>query len=130
MLIPESHADLLDKKAFAHLATVMKDGSPQVSPVWVLQRDGHVVVNTAVGRLKDKNLRRDPRVGLSVTDPDNPYRCLMIRGRVVSRETEGADAEVDALAGKYMGVDTYPYRGPEEVRVSYTIAIDRVTAMG
>jgi len=130
MKIPATHADLLDKKAFAHLATLMRDGSPQVSPVWVLQRDGHVVINSAVGRMKDRNIVRDPRVGVSVTDPDNPYRSLMIRGRVVGRETEGADAEIDALAHKYMGVDTYPYRAPGEVRVSYTIAVDRVTVTG
>lgn len=127
--IPASHRDILDKKAFAHLATLMKDGSPQVSPVWVDQKDGYVVINSAEGRAKDRNVKRDARVALSVTDPDNPYRALMIRGRVVKIETAGADAHIDAMAKKYLGVDSYPYRQPGEKRVIYTVAPERVSAM-
>lgn len=128
--IPETHQDIIDKQAFAHLATVMADGSPQVSPVWVDQADGYVVVNTATGRLKDRNVRRDDRVGVSITDPDNPYRCLMIRGRVARMETEGADAHIDSMAKKYLGQDTYPYRAPGEERIIYYIEPSRVSTTG
>jgi PPOX class probable F420-dependent enzyme len=128
--IPESHADILDKKAFAHLSTIMPDGSPQASAVWVETDGPYIVVNSAEGRLKDRNIRRDPRVAVSVTDPDNPYLSLMIRGRVSKITTEGADAHIDKLAKKYMGVDEYPFRTPEEVRVIYYIEPERVAAMG
>ncbi len=80
--IPEKYADILQKKAFAQLATSMPDGSPQVSPVWVDFDGTHIVINTAKGRVKDRNMRRDPRVGIDLVDPDNPYRHLSIRGRV------------------------------------------------
>lgn len=128
--IPETHTDILHKRAFAHLATLMKDGSPQVSPVWVDLDGAQVVINSSVGRVKDRNIRRDPRVAISITDPENPYRSLMIRGRVVETRTEGADAHIDAMAKKYMDVDAYPFRSPDEVRVIYRIETDRVTAMG
>lgn len=128
--IPESHADILDKPAFAHLSTLMKDGSPQASAVWVDTDGPLIVVNSAEGRLKDRNIRRDPRVAISVIDPENPYRSLMIRGRVAKITTEGADAHIDKMAKKYMGVDSYPFRTPEEVRVMYYIEPERVAAMG
>jgi len=121
---------LLKKKAFAHFATVMKDGSPQVSPVWVDVDGDIVVINSAEGRLKDKNVKRDARVAVSVTDPDNDYNAVMIRGRVVEITTDGADAHIDAMAKKYMGVDSYPYRTDKEQRVIYRIAADRVSTMG
>ena len=128
--IPASHADILDKRAFAHLSTLMKDGSPQASAVWVDTDGPMIVVNSAEGRLKDRNIRRDPRVAISVIDPDNPYRSLMIRGRVTKVSTDGADEHIDKLAKKYMGVDEYPYRTPEEVRVMYYIEPERVAATG
>jgi PPOX class probable F420-dependent enzyme len=128
--IPESHADILDKPAFAHLSTLMSDGSPQASAVWVDTDGAAVVINSAEGRLKDRNIRRDPRVAVSVTDPENPYRSLMIRGRVTKITNEGADQHIDRMAKKYMGVDAYPYRTPDEVRVMYYIEPDKVTAMG
>jgi len=128
--IPQAYADILGKKAFAHLATLMPDGSPQVSPVWIDYRDGRVLVNSAKGRIKDTNIRRDPRVAVSVTDPDNPYRCLMIRGRVVEITEEGADRHIDVMAKKYLGQDTYPLRSASEVRVLYSIEPDRVGVMG
>ena len=80
--IPEKYLDLFQKKAFAQLATIMPDGTPQVSPVWVEYDGKHIVINSAKGRVKDRNMRRDPRVGLDLQDPDNPYRHLSIRGRV------------------------------------------------
>jgi PPOX class probable F420-dependent enzyme len=128
--IPESHADILEKPAFAHLSTIMSDGSPQASAVWVDTDGPLIVVNSAEGRLKDRNIRRDPRVAISVTDPDNPYRSLMIRGRVSKITNEGADAHIDKMAKKYMGVDEYPLRTPDEVRVIYYIEPERVAATG
>ena len=128
-VIPKSHVDLFEKKAFAHLATLMPDGQPQVTPVWV-EFDGHqVIVNTAEGRQKDKNLQRDKRVALSIIDPDNPYRSLEVRGRIVERTHNGADANIDALAKKYLGKDKYPFRQPNEVRVIYKIEPLHVTSM-
>ena len=128
--IPENYVDIIDKKAFAHVATLMKDGSPHVSPVWVDRDGGNLVINSAEGRVKDRNLRRDARVAVSITDPDNPYRSLTVRGKVVEIKTEGADAHIDAMAKKYMGVDEYPYRTPTEVRVIYVIEPERVSVMG
>jgi PPOX class probable F420-dependent enzyme len=129
-VIPEAHKDLFEKKAFAHLATVGADGSPQVTPVWVDFDGTHVRFNTAKGRVKDKNLRRNPAVALSILDPDNPYRYLQVQGRVADVTESGADAHIDALARKYLGQDKYPYRKPGEVRVIYKIAPDRVQTMG
>jgi PPOX class probable F420-dependent enzyme len=128
--IPNSHADLFKKKAFAHLATLMPDGQPQVTPVWVEFDGHHVIVNTAEGRQKDKNLQRDKRVALSLIDPENPYRYLEVRGKVVERTHNGADANIDALAKKYLGKDKYPFRQPNEVRVIYKIEPLHATTMG
>jgi len=128
-VIPDSHLDLFKKKAFAHLATLMPDGSPQVTPVWVDFDGQNVVINTAAGRQKDKNLQRDGRVTLSITDPDNPYRYLEVRGRVVQRTLEGADQHIDAMAKKYLDKDKYPFRQPGEVRVIYKVAPQHTTKM-
>ena len=127
--LPEKWKDILSKKAFVHLATRMPDGSPQVTPVWVDIDGGRIVVNSARGRVKDRNMRRDPRVGLSVTDPDDPYRALMIRGRVVKITEEGADDHIDKMAKKYLGQDKYPNRRPDEERVLYYIEPERVATM-
>ena len=128
--IPNSHVDLFKKKAFAHLATLMPDGQPQVTPVWVEFDGRHVIINTAEGRQKDKNLQRDKRVALSLIDPDNPYRYLEVRGKVVERTHNGADANIDALAKKYLDKDKYPFRQPNEVRVIYKIEPQHATTMG
>jgi len=129
--IPESFSDLLTtKRAFAHLATVMNDGTPQVTPVWIDFDGTHVLVNSAKGRLKDKNLRARKQVGLAISDPENPYRYLGIQGRVVDITEEGADAHIDKLAKKYMGKDKYPYRTPTEVRCIYKIEPEKVHTMG
>ena len=121
--IPEQYLDLLSptKKSFAHLATLMKDGSPQVTPVWLDFTDGMIRVNTARGRVKDRNLKVGSRVALSISDPDNPYRYVQIRGKVAKETEQGADAHIDSLAKKYMGVDSYPYRNAAEKRVIYYI---------
>lgn len=113
--------DFLATRVFAHLATSMEDGSPQVSPVWVETDGDCIVVNSAVGRVKDRNIRRDPRVALSAVHPDDPYRCLMIRGRVERITEAGAEEGIDRLARKYTGADRYQWRRPGEVRVLYSI---------
>jgi PPOX class probable F420-dependent enzyme len=128
--IPNSHIDLFQKKAFASLATLMPDGKPQVTPVWVEFDGHHVIINTAEGRQKDKNLQRDKRVALSLMDPDNPYRYIEVRGKVVERTLNGADPNIDALAKKYLGKDKYPFRQPNEVRVIYKIEPQHASTMG
>ena len=128
-VIPNSHLDLFNKKAFAHLATVMPDGKPQVTPIWVDYDGRNVVFNTAEGRQKDKNLQRDARVAMSILDPDNPYRYLEVRGRIVERSHTGADQHIDAMAKKYLGQDKYPFRQPNEVRVIYKVQPEHVTSM-
>jgi PPOX class probable F420-dependent enzyme len=128
--IPASHADLLTKKAFANLATLNADGGPQVTPVWVDFDGTHVLINTARGRVKAKNLAREPRVAISIADPDNPYRYLGIQGRVVEMTEDGGDAHIDKMAKKYLGKDSYPFRVPGEVRVIVKISPDKVHTNG
>jgi PPOX class probable F420-dependent enzyme len=129
-VIPSSHLELFKKKAFANLATLMPDGDPQVTPVWVDYDGRYVVINTAENRQKDKNLSRDGRVSLSIMDPDNPYRYLEIRGKVVERTRDGADQHIDAMAKKYIDKDKYPFRQPGEVRVLYKIQPEHTTSSG
>ena len=125
--IPEKFMDLFQKKAFASLATLMPDGSPQVTPVWCDYDGKHVVINTARGRQKDRNLTRDGRVALAIIDPDSPYRYLEIRGKVAEITETGADASIDKLAKKYLGKDVYPGHTPSETRVIYKIEPTRVS---
>jgi PPOX class probable F420-dependent enzyme len=124
--IPAEAKHLLSGKHFAHVATLMPDGSPQVSPVWVDVEDGLVLFNTAEGRLKPENLRRDPRVAISITDDENPYENVLIRGKAVELTHDGADEHIDALANRYMGVDEYPLRQPGEERVIVKIEPEKV----
>jgi PPOX class probable F420-dependent enzyme len=128
--IPAQYLDLFKKKAFGNLGTVNADGSPQVTPVWVDFDGKHLLFNTAVGRLKDKNLQRDPKVAIAIVDPDNPYRYLEIRGRVVERTQSGADDSINKLSQKYLGQPVYPLRQPGEVRVIYKIEPLKVSGMG
>jgi len=128
--IPEKYRDLFAKRAFACLGTLMPDGSPQVTPVWCDLEGDYVVFNSARGRQKDRNIRRDPRVALAIVDPDNPYRYLEIRGRVVEISEQGADVHIDKLAKKYLGVDKYPYRQAGEVRVIYKLQPEHTSMMG
>ena len=129
-VIPDKFRDLFSKRAFASLSTLMPDGSPQVTPVWCDIEGDLVIVNTAKARQKDKNMRRDPRVALAIIDPENPYRYLEIRGRVVEITEHGADAHIDKMAKKYLGKDTYPFRKPGEVRIVVKIAPDKVHTNG
>ena len=129
-VIPEKYHDLFNKRAFAALTTLMPDGSPQTTPVWVDTDGEYVIFNSAKGRQKDRNVRRDPRVALAIVDPDNPYRYLEVRGKVAEITEQGADAHIDKMAKKYLGQDKYPYRQGGEVRVIYKVRPEHTTTMG
>ena len=111
---------------FAALATVGKDGSPQVSAMWVHVDGDRILMNTALGRYKERNVRRDPRLAITVTDNENPYDKVTIRGRVLEFiEGERAEGDIDMLSGKYIGQSPYPWRKPGERRV--TMLIEPIT---
>ncbi len=129
-VIPEKFLDLFQKRAFANLATLMPDGQPQVTPVWCDYDGQRVIVNSARGRQKDRNMRRDKRVSLSIMDPENPYRYLEIRGTVTDITEEGASEHIDKMAKKYLGLEKYPNSQPGEVRVLYKITPERTSKMG
>jgi PPOX class probable F420-dependent enzyme len=130
--IPSSHRDLVadETRAFAYLATLMKDGSPQVTPVWFDMDGGEVRVNTARGRVKDRNMEKRRRVALAIQDPADPYRYLQVRGTVVASTEEGAAEHINHLAGKYTGKAQYRILRPGEVRVIFRIRIDAASAQG
>jgi PPOX class probable F420-dependent enzyme len=129
--IPDKYKDLLSgKKAFASLATLMPDGTPQVTPVWFDYDGKNLIVNTARGRQKDLNVRRDPRVALTIIDPENPYRYVEVRGRVTDITQEGATEHIDKMAKKYLDKDKYPFAKPGEVRVLYKVRPEKVHGMG
>lgn len=128
--IPEPFKDLFTKRAFAHLATLMSDGTPQVTPVWCDTEGPYIRVNSAKGRVKDKNMRRNKKVALAIQDPENPYRYLAVQGEVVEITEGGADDHIDALAKKYLDKDKYPFRQPGEVRVIYKIRPEKASTMG
>ncbi len=125
--IPADATHLLEGQHFAHIATLKEDGSPQVSPVWIDHEGGLITFNTAEGRLKTDNLKRDPRVAISIVNQENPYEHLLIQGKVTDITSEGADENIDALAKRYMGVDEYPLRKPGEQRVIVKIEPEKVT---
>ncbi len=131
-LIPETHSGLLKDgtKAFLYLATIMPDGSPQVTPVWFNTNGEFILINTARKRVKDRNMRVRSQVALCIQDPSNPYRYLQIHGKVKEFTTDGADAHIDALTMKYRGIAKYPSRQPGEQRVLYKILIEKVDAHG
>jgi PPOX class probable F420-dependent enzyme len=123
--VPAKFIDLVTEKvAFANLATIMPDGSPQVTPLWFDYKDGTIRINTAVGRRKASNLDANPKLAMSIMDPTNPYRYLQLRGHVTRSTKDGADEHIDSLAKRYLGQDKYPFRQPGEVRVIYEIAVD------
>jgi PPOX class probable F420-dependent enzyme len=128
--VPPTYRDLFDKKSFAHVATIGSDGAPQVTPVWIDYDGTHIRFNTARGRVKTRNLESNPRIALSIQDPDNPYRYLQVRGRVTEVTEKGADEHIDALAKKYLGQDRYPYRGQNEVRVMVKVTPEKIQVMG
>jgi PPOX class probable F420-dependent enzyme len=120
---------LFEGKNFGHLATIMPDGSPQVSVVWVDVEGDNILVNTADGRIKPRNVRRDPRVAISIYDQDAPYKSAAIQGEVVEVRTEGAVENIHKLAKKYMGLDEYPNLKPGEQRLLFVIRPDKVFGM-
>jgi len=129
--IPERFLDLFNKRAFANLATLMPGGHPQVTPVWCDLQDGYVLINTARGRQKDRNMKRDPHVSVAIADPDNPYRYLEVRGQAEELDAGGvADQHIDKMAKKYLGMDKYPNRQPGEVRVLYRVKPEHTSTMG
>jgi PPOX class probable F420-dependent enzyme len=130
MELPAMAKELLEGKNFATVATLMADGSPQASVVWIDTDGQHIIFNTAEGRVKPKNMRRDARVSVAVFDHEQPYRQAMIRGRVVALEHEGADDHINQMAKKYMDVDEYPFRQEGEQRVIVKIAPEKVGLMG
>jgi PPOX class probable F420-dependent enzyme len=117
---------LIDRPVLATLTTLFSDGSPQSTPLWITVDGDDLVVNTSRGRVKERNMARDPRVSLVVIDPDDAYRVVVVRGTVTEMTEDGADAVIDQLAHKYLGVDTYPNRQPDERRVTVTIRTDRI----
>jgi PPOX class probable F420-dependent enzyme len=125
--LTEDVRELVGKKVFAHLATLMPDGSPQSSPVWVDLDGDQIRFNTAEGRAKARNVRNDPRVALSFSDPDNPYMTVMVRGEVTEITSTGADDHIDDLAKKYLDEDTYPFRQPDEERLLVRVRPDAVS---
>jgi PPOX class probable F420-dependent enzyme len=129
--MPAEYMDLLQQKAtFAHLATIMPNGTPQVTPVWFDYTNGKIRVNSAKGRVKARNMREGAPVALSIMDPDNPYRYIQIRGRVEHVTEEGASAHIDSLAKKYLGQDKYPWAEPDQVRITFQIEPTAVQAQG
>ena len=129
--IPEKFTDLLarNKKVFAALALTLADGSPQVTPIWFDWDGTHIILNTARGRVKDKVLHRGGKVALLLSDPENPYRYLQIRGSVVEETEEGAYDVICDLRLKYHGDRNYP-KNPGEVRVTYKVLPEQVQARG
>jgi PPOX class probable F420-dependent enzyme len=121
--IPESHLDLLkdETKAFGVLATLIKDGSPQLTPIWFNTYGTHILINSAKGRVKDHNMKRDQRVAFVIIDPNDPYRYIQIRGNVVEITTQSAWEHIDQLSKKYTGRDKYTSGSPGEIRVTYKI---------
>jgi PPOX class probable F420-dependent enzyme len=121
---------LLEAPNFAHVATLRRDGTPEVVPVWVDVDGDRVLLNSAEGRSWPKNLDRDPRVTVTVTNMENPYEYVTIRGHLAEKTTEGADEHIDKLAKKYLGTDRYPYRRPDETRVKIAVEPDAVRHEG
>lgn len=124
--IPQEAVKLFSGKNFAFIATLMKDGSPQLSPVWIDVDGNDILVNTAEGRVKHKNVTRDPRVAISVFDSANPYIMVTVRGRVIAQEKTGAENHIDLMAKKYLGMDKYPGRAPGEKRILLRIKPEKV----
>ena len=122
--------ELLEAPNFCLVATLLEDGTPHVVPTWVDVADGRVRLNSAEGRVWPKNIRRDPRVTLTVLNQENPYEFVSIRGRLAEDTHDGADEHIDSLAKKYMGVDSYPFRQEGEQRITFEIEPQRVIHHG
>jgi PPOX class probable F420-dependent enzyme len=124
--LSENAKQLLEKPYLAHFVTIDPDGAPQITPVWVDHEGDQILINTAEGRKKPKNLANNKHVAVQVVDPADPWNVLSVTGHVVAMEHEGADAHIDKMAKKYIGQDTYPFRQPGEQRVLIRIQPDRI----
>ena len=129
-VLSQKARDLIARPVLASLATLNRDGSPQITPLWVDREGDDVVFNTARGRKKARNFERDGRVAVTVIDPDDPYNVVAFTGTVTDVSSDGADAHIDALAKKYLGVDTYPKRREGEVRLRITVRTDHIAMQG
>lgn len=125
-VLSDASKAVINKKVLAHIASVGPGGEPHVTPVWIDLDGDDLIINTALGRAKARNLANDARVAVSITDPDNDYVVIAIRGTVTEFTTDGADAVIDKLAKKYMDLDSYPFRRPGEVRVTIRIRTDHI----
>lgn len=128
-LISPEVAKLLEDKNLAFVATLMKDNSPQITPTWIDLVDGVIIVNTAEGRVKQRNVSRDPRVAISIVDQKNPFNMVTIRGKVIEQTTRDADKHIDKMAKKYLGVDKYPFAMPGEKRILLKILPQKIFHM-
>ena len=128
MKLSEDTINLLKGKNFASLATVNKDGSPQVSIVWIDYEDEVILINTAKGRVKTNNMQRDPRVSISITHSENPYYQVTIKGRVIEITEDGAVYHINSLAKKYLNEDRFPVVD-NEVRVKIKIKPEKTYVM-
>lgn len=127
--LPAAVIDLIDETNMASLATIMSDGAPHVSTMWIGRRENTLIMNTVEGRVKTKNMQRDPRVSVSIFRESSPYQSVHIRGRVSGINQEGGEQGIDDLSNKYMGKD-YPWRNPGDVRLVVEIEPESVATMG
>ncbi len=130
--IPESHSDLIgdESTAYAYLATIMQDGTPQLTPVWFNTDVEYILINSAKGRVKDKNMRSRPQVALVIHDPNNPYRYVQVRGKIAEISGEGARQHINDLALKYTGKAGFTLKDPNEVRLIYKLLPEKVQVLG
>jgi PPOX class probable F420-dependent enzyme len=122
--------NLFEDKNIAFVATIMKDGSPQITPTWIDIQDNEILINTALGRVKQKNVTRDPRIAVSIVDRNNPFHMVTLRGEVIDQIVgELADSHIDKLAKKYLDKEKYPFRAPGEKRVILKVKPARVASI-
>ena len=124
--IMDSVSELFIGKTFAHMATIMPDGLPQVTPVWIDREGEFLLVVSYKGRVKDRNIRRNPKVGLEISDPENPYLFVSVQGEVVEIREAGAEAQLDKLSLRHLGEEKYPWGKPDLIPVLYVIKPVRV----
>ena len=124
--ISEPVVNIIKQRNFAFLATLSKDGSPQVTPTWIDIDDTTILINTAEGRIKQKNVSRDPRVSISLVDEENPYSMVTIKGRVIEQTNDGADKHIDKLAKKYLNIDKYPGHSSSLKRIILKIKPEKI----
>ena len=130
--IPDSHADLLidEVRSFAYLATIMPDGTPQVTPIWFNSDGTHILFNSVKGRIKDRNMRARPHVAMTIHSQDKPYRYVQIRGRIVEITEQDARQHINDLSYKYTGNPVWELNDPNEIRVTYKLLPEKVQTMG